>query len=73
MHDLAWIAAANGTVATREADKREAYRVQRDKALKALEIAFVAIGRQGANRDIDHPLRPAWEAARAALIEAGRV
>lgn len=36
----------------------------------ALEQAFLALGTLGANADINHPGRKAWEAARAALSKA---
>lgn len=36
----------------------------------ALENAFSAMGRAGANADINHPLRGAWEDARAAISKA---
>ena len=34
---------------------------------QALEAAFVAMGKMGANADTKHPLRAAWELARRAL------
>ncbi len=39
----------------------------------ALEGAFIALGRLGANAYLHHPGRAAWEAARAALVHAGRL
>lgn len=38
---------------------------------QALEEAFMAMGRQGANADTAHPLRHAWELAREALTPDG--
>lgn len=38
--------------------------------LDALQTAFFAMGRAGANASLDHPLREAWEAARAAIAKA---
>ena len=35
----------------------------------ALEAAFFAMGRAGANADMQHPLRGAWEEARRVLEE----
>lgn len=37
----------------------------------ALEAALVAMGRAGANGNVKHPQRKAWEGARAALRRAG--
>jgi ABC-type nitrate/sulfonate/bicarbonate transport system substrate-binding protein len=39
--------------------------------LAALTNALVAMGRAGANADTKHPLRGAWEDARAAIAKAG--
>lgn len=38
--------------------------------LEALQVAVFAMGAQGANHDLRHPLRPAWEQARAAIAKA---
>ena len=38
--------------------------------LSALINALVFMGRAGANADTKHPLRPAWEDARAAIAKA---
>lgn len=38
--------------------------------LDALQTAFFAMGRAGANASLDHSLREAWEAARAAIAKA---
>lgn len=46
---------------------------QRDEALVVLEMAFVAMGRLGANASTDHPLRDAWVAARKVLKANGRL
>ena len=48
------------TLAIIEAAKAKFYKY-------ALENAFIAMGQAGANADTKHPLRSAWEAARAAL------
>lgn len=37
------------------------------EVVETLEKAFFAMGRAGANSDMDHPLRVEWEAARDAL------
>jgi hypothetical protein len=44
-----------------------------DKTLRTLEHAFIEMGKQGANADLNHPLRSAWHYAREVLREAGRV
>lgn len=41
-----------------------------DELLAALTAAFMAMGRTGANADVNHPLRKDWEAARAAIARA---
>lgn len=40
-------------------------------ATEALTCAFLAMGRAGANHNLSHPLRPAWEDARRALMDVG--
>ena len=42
-----------------------------DTLIEVLECAFVAMGKQGANADTQHPLRHAWECARKALGDVG--
>jgi TRAP-type uncharacterized transport system substrate-binding protein len=39
----------------------------------ALETCFIDMGKAGANGLINHPLREAWEKARAALKIAGKL
>lgn len=39
----------------------------------AMEAAFVAAGKAGANGNTYHPMRAAWEAMRACLVAAGRI
>lgn len=43
---------------------------ERAELIAALENAFVAMGRAGANADTIHPLRGTWEDARAVLARA---
>ena len=47
----------------------EVHRLDNENAglREALWLALLAMGREGANANIQHPLRPAWEQARAAL------
>ncbi len=40
------------------------------KALEALGDAIIAMGRAGANHDLQHPQRKAWEACRAMIVTA---
>ncbi len=59
-------------------DKLRGDTMRRDRdalaaTLAALEVAFIAMGRAGANSDLGHPCRKAWEQARAALKAAGRL
>lgn len=62
MHDLATLRRLNAP-----RDTADAIRVERDKLRRALELALVAMGHAGANADINHAQREAWEAARKAL------
>lgn len=41
-----------------------------EEVVEALWAAFIAMGRAGANGDINHPLRKDWEAAREALTKS---
>jgi hypothetical protein len=43
----------------------------REKLIAALETSYIVMGQAGANADVNHPQRSAWEQARAALVLVG--
>jgi hypothetical protein len=63
------------TYTEEEVDANRAFIVRavnaHDQLVAALQNALSAMGRAGANADVNHPQRAAWEDARAALSKAG--
>lgn len=71
MADSTGRATESGTTCSESKSKARA--VTLDKALDALEVTFIALGKAGANGDASHPQREAWLAARKVLVTTGRV